>query len=163
MCSACVRLSRPDLTMVSLQRRIPLQLKAGAKFWFLSALTRVGTKCACWWTTMREGRRGCQGRQGWSTAAAHLNIHPGTARAWEKREERRNHWAPAAATTHMAITDMNKRNMVHFGLFSSAGYGQLVCIWAWGLSWFKDRHWLHFLCRQTWARSQKQSFSTETG
>lgn len=71
-----IGLSRADL-MVSLQRQILLQLKAEAKFCFISVLTRVGTKCICWWTSMWEGSQGCQGHQGWSTAAAHLNIHPG--------------------------------------------------------------------------------------
>lgn len=66
-------LSRVDL-MVSLQRQILLLLKAQAKFWFISVLTSVGTKCIYWWTSMQEGSQGRQGQQGWSTTAAHLNI-----------------------------------------------------------------------------------------
>lgn len=111
---------------------------------------------------LNAGRqRGCQRRQGWSTAAAHLNMHPGggsLGKAGRKEEP----LSSCSDYNRHGYYWHEQKTTVHFGLLSLAGEGQLVRIWGRSLNWFKDRHWLHFLRRKTRARSQKLSFSRET-
>lgn len=146
LCRPSGELWRSDFILVSLQR--PSQLKAGEKSWFISVLMKVGTECICWWTSVQEGRQGCQGHQEWSPAAAHLNIHPGNGGLGKGGEI-------TAPLQQLQMTSLLLTWTKMHRLLLLAGYGQVVHIWGWNLSWFKDRHWLHFLSRKTPARSQK--------